>query len=128
MRRAWPASCLALTLANCAPASPVAPASNAANPQPSVSARRSSSEPTAQPSRRPTASESQTPASDPSGPDAGESPPVFGEDQYHRDTYYAPERVVDLTRWLEAHAVPARLKEKRCWDAADRVGVPPAPG
>lgn len=51
-----------------------------------------------------------------------------GGEEYSRDEYYPESALLDVDRWLVDHAVRRKLSEQRCWDAADRVGVPPQPG
>jgi hypothetical protein len=47
---------------------------------------------------------------------------------FSRDHHYPPNKVVSIPRWLEEHRVKTTFREKRCWDAKNRAGVPPAPG
>jgi hypothetical protein len=50
------------------------------------------------------------------------------EPEYRHDDYFPKNGVVDIRRWSSTHGVVAALHESECWDARDRVGVPPAPG
>lgn len=44
------------------------------------------------------------------------------------DEHYPPDGTVDVAKWLADHGVTQKFREKACWDAHDRVGVPPSPG
>jgi hypothetical protein len=67
------------------------------------------------------------PAEPPASP---ETPPASApeEARVSHDELYPPEGAVILADWLRAHGASAGPREARCWDAGDRVGVPPVAG
>jgi len=44
------------------------------------------------------------------------------------DARWAKTNEIDVDAWRAAHGVTKAFLSKGCWDAGDRVGVPPAPG
>jgi hypothetical protein len=62
-------------------------------------------------------------------PDAGATAPSPRPVvEVRHDEHYPPGGTVDVAKWLVDHGVTEKFGEKACWDARDRVGVPPSPG
>jgi hypothetical protein len=67
-------------------------------------------------------------AVDAGAPEAQVPEPPTRTPEYPHDEHYPPDAAVVLADWLRAHGVKSAFPERRCWDAGERVGVPPAPG
>jgi hypothetical protein len=48
--------------------------------------------------------------------------------EFRHVDYYPLDETIELRPWLSDHGVAGGFREEDCWDARDRVGVPPSPG